>query len=74
MKKEGTTSAAADFAVLEEDAPDDVELELDVEFVDSSVPEPNGLMVTVELFTHWSEGNKVALAVKVISAHYFRSR
>lgn len=35
-------------------------------------PYPNGVMVMVELFLHWSAGNTVASLLKVISAHYLR--
>jgi hypothetical protein len=55
--------AAPDFAVLLAEAAADVVEEL----LASTVP--NGVMVTVELFAHWLEGNRVALALNVISAH-----
>lgn len=40
-------------------------LSSDVESAD-----PNGAMVTVELFLHWSEGSSVAFLLNVMSAHY----
>ena len=52
------------------DAPDDLGAEPEVEFVD---PEPSGVMLTVEMFAHWSGGSRVTLMLKMMSAHYFIS-
>jgi hypothetical protein len=68
-KREGVKTAAPDVAELLVDTAADVEA--GVEFVESADTSPNGVMITVELFTHWSAGNRVALALKVMSAHYF---
>lgn len=67
-KKEGAKATALDaFAVLlDEPDPDAAQ----VAFEDDEVVDANkGLTVMVVLFTHWSEGNRVALLLKVISAH-----
>ena len=62
-------TAAAEFGVLLGETA--VGAEVGVEFVELIDTRPNGVMLTVELFTHWSAGNRVALALKVMSAHYF---
>jgi hypothetical protein len=41
---------------------------------DSVVPAPSWETITVELLTHWSAGNRVALLLNVMSAHYFKRK
>ena len=67
-KKEGAKAVALDaFAVLLDEPDSDA---AQVAFEDDEVVDANkGLTVMVVLFTHWLEGNRVALLLKVISAH-----
>ena len=66
-KKEGSRAVLDAFAMLlEKPDPDAAQ----VAFEDDEVVDANkGLTVMVVLFTHWSDGNRVALLLKVISAH-----
>lgn len=61
------TSALAALLEVDAGAPDVVEGEFPV--VESD--DPNGVILTVELFLHWSVGKTVAFLLNVMSAHYF---
>lgn len=65
-KAEGAKFRASDdLAVFVEPVADCVA----VEFEESTAAAPRGVMLTVELFLHWSAGSRVALELNVISAH-----
>jgi hypothetical protein len=64
------TSAVAALLEVDAGAPDVVEGEFPV--VESD--DPNGVMMTVELFLHWSVGNTVAFLLNVMSAHYLDTK
>jgi hypothetical protein len=64
------TRALAALLEVDAGAPDVVEGEFPV--VESD--DPNGAMLTVELFLHWSGGKTVAFLLNVMSAHYFDTK
>lgn len=65
-KKDGAKAAALEAFVV---ALGEAEA-AQVAFADEDADDSNkGLTVMVVLFAHWSEGNRVALALNVISAH-----